>query len=54
MDLGFLFPVWTASFWTVKGVVVSSSPLVAFSLFSFMVAIPATRKIKLKKIIINI
>ena len=33
-----------------EGAVASLSPLVtAFSLFSFMVAIPETRKIKLKK-----
>ena len=50
MDLGFLFPVWAAGFWMTGGTVVSSSPLViVFSLFSFMVAIPVTRKIKLKK-----
>ena len=49
LEMVFLFPVWEEGFWTV-GVVVSwtwtsSSPLVtAFSLFSFIVAIPITKK----------
>ena len=48
IDLGFLFPDQMAGFWTTEGAVASSSPHVtAFSIFSFMVAIPATRKIKL-------
>ena len=55
LDIVFLFLVWTVGFWTTEGVVsswiwTSSSPLVAvFSLFSIMVAIPMTKKTKLKK-----
>ena len=49
LEMVFLFPVWEGGFW-VTGVVsswtwMSSSPLVtAFSLFSFIVAIPMTKK----------
>ena len=55
LEIVFLFPVWTAGFWTTKGVVsswtwTSSSPLVtAFSLFSFIVAIPMAKKTNLGK-----
>ena len=53
LEIVFLFPVWTAGFWTTEGVVsswtwTSSSPLVTdFSLFSFMVAIPMAKKTNL-------
>ena len=56
LDIVFLFLVWTVDFWTIEDVVasswtwMSSSPLVtAFSLFSFMVAIPVAKKAKKKK-----
>ena len=50
IGLAFLFPAWTEVFWTIGVAVASSSPLVIFfSLFSLMVIIPVTRKIKLKK-----
>ena len=53
LEIVFLFPVWEAGFWTTEGVVsswtwTSSSPLVtAFSLFSFIVAIPMAKRTNL-------
>ena len=52
LEMVFLFPVWEEGFWTTAVVVswtwTSSSPLVtAFSLFSFIVAIPMTKKTNL-------
>ena len=48
IDLDFLFPVLMEDFWTTKGVVASSSPLMmGFSLFSLIVAILAMNKLKI-------
>ena len=50
IDLDFIFLIWTEVTWTTEGAATSSSPLImAFSLFSLIVVIPATRKTNLFK-----